>query len=74
MRAKVKVSLSTNVWLYNGKGWTSTYPLNEQDDNININNPSANYPQPIRFGGMGRDVNESGFSDHYPISVSVREK
>ena len=38
-----------------------------------INNPSATYPQPIRFGGMGKDVNESGFSDHYPISVSVHE-
>ncbi len=38
-----------------------------------INDPAATYPQPIRFGGMGKAVNEQGFSDHYPISVEVSE-
>lgn len=35
--AKVKVSIWNNVWQYNWKGWTSTYALNEQGDNINVN-------------------------------------
>ncbi len=39
-----------------------------------INDPKAHYPQPIRFGGMGKDVNNDGFSDHYPISLLVREE
>lgn len=32
------------------------------------------YPTPIRFGGMGKPVNENGFSDHFPIVVEVTEK
>ena len=31
------------------------------------------YPIPIRFGGMGKKLNLNGFSDHYPISMTVRE-
>ncbi len=31
------------------------------------------YPVPIRFGGMGKTVNQNGFSDHYPITVQVTE-
>lgn len=32
------------------------------------------YPQPIRFGGMGKPVNTNGFSDHFPIALNVEEK
>jgi hypothetical protein len=31
------------------------------------------YPAPIIYGGMGKPVNPNGFSDHYPISIVVRE-
>jgi len=44
-----------------------------EDDFAGINNPDATYPQPIRFGGMGKKLNEEGFSDHYPISMVVTE-
>jgi hypothetical protein len=26
------------------------------------------YPKPIPFGGMGRPINENGFSDHFPVT------
>lgn len=32
------------------------------------------YPVPIPFGGMGKPVNQNGFSDHYPISVTISEE
>ncbi len=31
------------------------------------------YPAPIRFGGLGKKVNEAGFSDHFPIGVRLTE-
>ena len=31
------------------------------------------YKKPIPFGGMGSPVNEDGFSDHFPITVTVTE-
>lgn len=34
---------------------------------------SGKYPKPIRFGGMGKPVNLDGFSDHFPISILLRE-
>jgi predicted extracellular nuclease len=34
---------------------------------------TGTYPAPIAFGGMGKPVNTSGFSDHFPIAMSVRE-
>ncbi len=34
---------------------------------------SGDYPKPIRFGGMGKTVNQDGFSDHFPITVKVLE-
>jgi hypothetical protein len=47
-------------------------------DSIRINNfpemvHTGNYPVPIPFGGMGKPVNLNGYSDHFPISVMVRE-
>lgn len=35
--------------------------------------PAAAYPAPIPFGGMGRPVNQDGYSDHFPIGVQVEE-
>jgi hypothetical protein len=32
------------------------------------------YPKPIPFGGMGKPVNQNGFSDHFPIAVRVSEE
>ena len=31
------------------------------------------YPQPIPYGGMGDPVNPEGFSDHFPVAVTVQE-
>jgi endonuclease/exonuclease/phosphatase family metal-dependent hydrolase len=38
-----------------------------------ISDPDATYPQPIRFGGLGKAVNRDGFSDHFPVSIRVEE-
>lgn len=34
---------------------------------------AGDYPRPIPFGGMGKPVNQNGFSDHFPISVVLEE-
>ncbi|HVD54348.1 MAG TPA: endonuclease/exonuclease/phosphatase family protein [Propionibacteriaceae bacterium] len=34
---------------------------------------SGVYPKPIPFGGMGKPVNQNGFSDHFPITLTVTE-
>jgi hypothetical protein len=31
------------------------------------------YPKPIPYGGMGDPVNPNGFSDHFPITMTVAE-
>ena len=31
------------------------------------------YPKPIPLGGMGDPVNQNGFSDHFPITVTATE-
>lgn len=31
------------------------------------------YPAPIPFGGMGKPLNREGYSDHFPIGMSVTE-
>jgi hypothetical protein len=31
------------------------------------------YPKPIAFGGMRKPVNQIGFSDHFPITITVTE-
>jgi predicted extracellular nuclease len=33
----------------------------------------GDYPKPVPFGGMGHNVNQVGFSDHFPIGVTVVE-
>lgn len=32
------------------------------------------YPKPIPFGGMGKKVNQNGYSDHFPVEVILTEK
>ncbi|MFI6013302.1 endonuclease/exonuclease/phosphatase family protein [Streptomyces sp. NPDC051243] len=34
---------------------------------------TGRYPAPVLFGGMGKDVNKDGYSDHYPIAMHVHE-
>jgi predicted extracellular nuclease len=34
---------------------------------------TGKYPTPIPFGGMGKKVDEDGFSDHFPIGMQVTE-
>jgi hypothetical protein len=34
---------------------------------------NALYPKPMPFGGMGKPVNQNGFSDHFPITMTVIE-
>ena len=38
-----------------------------------LSDPNDVNPQPKRFGGMGKQVDLNGYSDHYPISVLVNE-
>jgi hypothetical protein len=33
----------------------------------------GDYPKPIPYGGMGDPVNQNGFSDHFPITMTVAE-
>ncbi len=35
---------------------------------------TGKYPAPVRFGMPSKKVNLNGFSDHYPISVTLKEK
>ena len=37
-----------------------------------MTNPGV-YPKPRPFGGMGKPVDEGGFSDHFPVGLSVTE-
>jgi hypothetical protein len=34
----------------------------------------GDYPKPVPFGGMGDPVNKNGFSDHFPIAVTLIEQ
>jgi hypothetical protein len=31
------------------------------------------YPRPKPFGGMGKPIDEDGYSDHFPIGMKVTE-
>jgi hypothetical protein len=35
---------------------------------------TGDYPKPIPFGGMGKPLNTTGFSDHFPIVMRVSER
>ena len=34
---------------------------------------TGRYPRPKPFGGMGKPVDENGYSDHFPIGMQVTE-
>ncbi len=36
-------------------------------------NLNSDYPKAVPFGGMGKPVNQNGYSDHLPISIRVTE-
>jgi predicted extracellular nuclease len=53
-------------------------PLRADPDSIQIIRlpgmvAAGRYPAPVPFGGMGKPVNKAGFSDHFPIAMTVRE-
>jgi hypothetical protein len=53
-------------------------PLTVDEDGVRIEAfpemvSGGDYPQPIRFGRPTSGLNENGFSDHFPIAVTVRE-
>ncbi|WP_299362459.1 endonuclease/exonuclease/phosphatase family protein [Winogradskyella sp.] len=60
----------------------SNSPIQVLRDTVTINNfpemvKKGNYPVPKHYGGMGKKIqdydNDFGYSDHYPISVKLRE-
>jgi hypothetical protein len=34
---------------------------------------NRNNQSPILFGGMGKPVNQNGFSDHFPVELAITE-
>ncbi len=57
----------------------SNSPIKVKAADVQIFQPTemvggGSYPAPMRYGGMGKTVDENGFSDHYPIIVGVTEK
>lgn len=34
---------------------------------------TGTYPRPVPFGGIGKPVDENGFSDHFPIGMRITE-
>jgi endonuclease/exonuclease/phosphatase family metal-dependent hydrolase len=59
------------------KNWlksTSRFKVNPDTANIVKLTPMVDKKgQPIPFGGMGKPVNQNGFSDHFPIEIIVTE-
>lgn len=35
---------------------------------------TGKYKTPIRFGGMGKTINTNGYSDHFPITITIEEE
>jgi hypothetical protein len=54
----------------------SDSPIKVQPDTVAIlrfpgKASTGRYPSPIPFGGMGKKVDEAGFSDHFSIAATV---
>jgi predicted extracellular nuclease len=65
-------------FLVNRNMTTSRAPIKVRAETVRLATYPAmvdpgNYPKPVPFGGMGKPVNLNGFSDHFPISILVRE-
>jgi predicted extracellular nuclease len=61
-------------FLVNAHLLRTTSTIRVKEDSIQLNNlpimvKEGDYPSPIPFGGMGKPINEQGFSDHFPISL-----
>ncbi len=55
-----------------------TAAIRARDDSVRIlrfagMTSPGDYPKPIPYGGMGDPVNQAGFSDHFPIGMTVVE-
>ena len=53
-------------------------PLRAEPDSVQIlrfpgTSSTGTYPRPKPFGGMGKPVDEAGYSDHFPIGMQVTE-
>ena len=52
-------------------------PVRAQPDTLQIlrlpGTFTGNYKRPKPFGGMGKPVDEDGYSDHFPIGLQVTE-
>src|SRR5262249_34970088 len=51
-------------------------PINADPNSVQIlrfpgMTSTGRYRKPIPFGGMGKEVNEAGFSDHFPVAITV---
>jgi predicted extracellular nuclease len=65
-------------FLVNRNMISKDYPVRADPDSVEIVRlpgmaGTGRYPAPIPFGGMGKPVNQAGFSDHFPITVAVHE-
>ena len=65
-------------FLVNRNMATLTSPLRVDADSVEIVRlpgmaAGGDYPRPVPFGGMGKPVDQNGFSDHFPIAVRVAE-
>jgi hypothetical protein len=57
---------------------TQTSPIQAIPDSVAILRfpgmaATGTYPAPVPFGGMGKPVNPNGFSDQFPIAMTVQE-
>jgi predicted extracellular nuclease len=65
-------------FLVNKNMATGDAPLRADPGSVQILKPPAMvdkgvYKKPVPFGGMGGPVNRDGFSDHFPITMTVTE-
>ena len=65
-------------FLVNKNMATTDAPIKAVPDSVQILKPPAmvhtgRYKKPIPFGGMGAPVNQNGYSDHFPITMTVTE-
>jgi predicted extracellular nuclease len=64
-------------FLVNKNMATDAAPIEVQADSVEIlrfdDTATGEYRRPKPFGGMGKPVDETGFSDHFPIGMRVTE-
>jgi predicted extracellular nuclease len=65
-------------FLVNKNMATQTAPIQAIPDSVEILRfpgmaSTGTYPAPVAFGGLGKPVNTNGFSDHFPIAMTVQE-